>query len=65
MHCHIAWHAAQGLSVQFLERKDEIEDSIGSVGGFNRGCRQWNDYWVPGNHPYNQTDSGLKRLRRG
>lgn len=24
LHCHIAWHVSQGLSVQFLERKSEI-----------------------------------------
>lgn len=59
MHCHIAWHASQGLSVQFLERKSEIGGAIGSVSDFNQGCSEWNDYWKPGNHPYNQTDSGI------
>jgi len=24
MHCHIAWHASQGLGVQFLEAASEI-----------------------------------------
>jgi hypothetical protein len=59
MHCHIAWHAGQGLSVQFLERRSEIRGSIGNLGEFNKGCEEWRDYWVPGNHPYNQTDSGI------
>ncbi|KAF2274576.1 uncharacterized protein EI97DRAFT_102769 [Westerdykella ornata] len=59
MHCHIAWHAAQGLSVQFLERKNEISQAIGNRDEFNRGCQEWAEYWRPGNHPYEQTDSGL------
>ncbi|KAF2264478.1 hypothetical protein CC78DRAFT_580261 [Lojkania enalia] len=59
MHCHIAWHASQGLSVQFLERKAEIAGAIGNIDEFNKGCGEWNEYWIPGNHPYNQTDSGL------
>ncbi|KAF2189541.1 multicopper oxidase [Zopfia rhizophila CBS 207.26] len=61
MHCHIAWHASQGLSVQFLERKNEIKGALGNTDEFNKGCREWNKYWTPGNHPYEQTDSGLKR----
>jgi hypothetical protein len=59
MHCHIAWHASQGLSVQFLEREGQIKGAIGNVDGYNQGCKEWNDYWEPGNHPYNQTDSGI------
>lgn len=59
MHCHIAWHAAQGLSVQFLERKSEIKGAIGDTSGFQQGCSEWGDYWKPGNHPYEQTDSGI------
>lgn len=59
MHCHIAWHASQGLSVQFVERYDDISGAIGNKDGFNQGCKEWNDYWQPGNHPYEQTDSGI------
>ncbi|KAF2746542.1 multicopper oxidase [Sporormia fimetaria CBS 119925] len=59
MHCHIAWHAAQGLSVQFVERQGEISAAIGDKAEFNKGCDEWADYWQPGNHPYEQTDSGL------
>jgi hypothetical protein len=57
MHCHIAWHASQGLSVQFLERKDEIKGAIGSTAEFDKGCREWNEYWPT--RVYNQTDSGI------
>lgn len=59
MHCHIAWHASQGLALQFLERKGEIMNVIGDVSGGLRGCNEWDGYWFPGNHPYNMTDSGI------
>jgi hypothetical protein len=59
MHCHIAWHASQGLSVQFLERKGEIKEAIRDYSGLTQGCSEWDDYWQPGKHPYNQTDSGI------
>ncbi|KAL1593552.1 laccase, multicopper oxidase, benzenediol:oxygen oxidorectuctase [Nothophoma quercina] len=59
MHCHIAWHASQGLALQFLERKGEIVSAIGDTSAFKTGCDEWDSYWFPGNHPYNQTDSGI------
>ncbi|KAJ8109550.1 hypothetical protein OPT61_g7382 [Boeremia exigua] len=59
MHCHIAWHASQGLALQFLERKGEIQSVIGSTADFKTGCDEWDGYWFPGNHPYNMTDSGI------
>jgi FtsP/CotA-like multicopper oxidase with cupredoxin domain len=61
MHCHIAWHASQGLSMQFMERRGEISSSIGDVGDFRHGCDEWDDFWYDGNpnKPYNQTDSGI------
>jgi hypothetical protein len=59
MHCHIAWHASQGLALQFLERKGEILNVIGDVSGGITGCNEWDGYWFPGNHPYNMTDSGI------
>jgi FtsP/CotA-like multicopper oxidase with cupredoxin domain len=62
MHCHIAWHAAQGLSMQFGERYDDIQKgALGDVSGFRQGCNEWDDYWYDGNpeKPYNQTDSGI------
>jgi FtsP/CotA-like multicopper oxidase with cupredoxin domain len=64
MHCHIAWHASQGLSMQFMERMSEIPGTIGDVGTLNSGCADWNKYWPKGsaptaNRPYNLTDSGI------
>jgi hypothetical protein len=45
--------------MQFLERKGEIQAAIGSTADFKKGCDEWDGYWFDGNHPYNQTDSGL------
>jgi len=62
MHCHIAWHASQGLSMQFGERYSDIRGgSLGDTGEFKKGCDEWDGYWYPGNpqKPYNQTDSGI------
>ncbi|KAF1831516.1 hypothetical protein BDW02DRAFT_505119 [Decorospora gaudefroyi] len=65
MHCHIAWHASQGLSLQFGERMGEIVGgSLGDVGVLRKGCEEWDGYWVEGSEPggdrpYGQTDSGI------
>ncbi|CAO2650779.1 Nn.00g020710.m01.CDS01 [Neocucurbitaria sp. VM-36] len=61
MHCHIAWHASQGLSMQFMERRGEIAGRLGDTSDFKKGCDEWDGYWYNGNpqKPYNQTDSGI------
>jgi FtsP/CotA-like multicopper oxidase with cupredoxin domain len=64
MHCHIAWHASQGLSMQFMERMGEIKTSIGDYSTLTNGCAEWDGYWPEGSaedsdRPYNQTDSGI------
>ncbi|KAK5733302.1 laccase, multicopper oxidase, benzenediol:oxygen oxidorectuctase [Elasticomyces elasticus] len=59
MHCHIAFHVGGGFSLQFLERKDEIIDTIGDLGGFSSGCDSWKKYWNGPNRVYQMDDSGL------
>ena len=61
MHCHIAWHASQGLSMQFMERRGEISGVLGDTSGLKQGCDEWDGYWTDNNpnKPYNQTDSGI------
>jgi FtsP/CotA-like multicopper oxidase with cupredoxin domain len=58
MHCHIAWHVSQGLSLQFVERRSEILSTIGSLADFNQGCVEWDRYWN-GPHLGVEEDSGL------
>lgn len=59
MHCHIAFHVAMGLSVQFLERKSEIALPQRNSEWYNT-CQNWKNYQQ--NKPvYPQDDSGLKK----
>jgi hypothetical protein len=49
MHCHIARHASEGLSLQILERQEEAykmwpENSHAAIAA-ERLCHNWN-YWV-------------------
>jgi len=57
-HCHIAWHVAQGLSVQYLEQAASIPSSM-NLGALQPNCNNWNNYF-PASDPFPQTDSGLK-----
>lgn len=56
-HCHIAWHASQGLALQFVEREDEIAATLAEPQIFLDTCATWNEY-VP-NEVYPQDDSGI------
>jgi FtsP/CotA-like multicopper oxidase with cupredoxin domain len=57
MHCHIAWHASQGLAMQFVERESEIVGDIADPGAFQDTCKNWNT-WTP-TEEYVQDDSGI------
>jgi hypothetical protein len=63
MHCHIPFHVAGGLGVQFVERQDEIVSGNGGFGGLREGCKSWKK-WEQGFTSRNGTvliegDSGL------
>ena len=60
MHCHVAWHASEGLAVQFVEREGEIGGLIEVEGEkeFDRRCEAWREY--DGDKVvYQQADSGI------
>jgi len=59
-HCHIAWHVSGGLSVDFLERPNELRQRITTAdrNDFNRVCGEWRTYWPTNPHP--KIDSGLR-----
>ena len=61
MHCHIAWHVSHGLSVDFLERPNDLKNSVSAAdkAAFNQNCAAWGAYF-PANAPFPKTDSGLK-----
>ncbi|KAK1782350.1 multicopper oxidase-domain-containing protein [Copromyces sp. CBS 386.78] len=57
-HCHIAWHASMGLSVQFLERKNEIKDVM-DLDFIEDNCKAWQSY-IDTNPPWQpKNDSGI------
>jgi FtsP/CotA-like multicopper oxidase with cupredoxin domain len=57
MHCHIAWHASQGLAMQFVERESEIGQSMSNVQMSKDNCAAWIDYDTTAVWP--QDDSGI------
>lgn len=56
-HCHIAWHVASGLSVQYLERVADIPAAF-NLNTITPNCNAWNSYF-PSGDPNPQADSGL------
>jgi hypothetical protein len=57
LHCHIAWHASQGLSMQFVESESDIAVSMTNTDTFEDTCTNWQAY-VP-TELYLQDDSGI------
>ncbi|PGH04349.1 hypothetical protein AJ79_07130 [Helicocarpus griseus UAMH5409] len=57
-HCHIAWHAHEGLAVQFLERASDIVSTLNIPYNWDKTCRQWNHYIV-NEAIYQQEHSGI------
>ncbi|KAK3984189.1 laccase-2 [Cladorrhinum sp. PSN332] len=57
VHCHIAWHASQGLSLEFVESQDAIVGAVSEIDRqeFERVCESWNA-WTP---IWEQDDSGI------
>ncbi|KAH8888457.1 hypothetical protein GQ53DRAFT_843425 [Thozetella sp. PMI_491] len=56
LHCHIAWHASQGLAMQLIEREGEIAPIVGQdIEQYERVCKNWNSW----HGPYEMDDSGI------
>jgi FtsP/CotA-like multicopper oxidase with cupredoxin domain len=63
MHCHIGWHVAMGLGIQFLERKSEIMDLM-HLDQMVPNCNAWRAYAATS--PYlPKKDSGLRKRMEG
>ncbi|KAF3010279.1 hypothetical protein G7054_g334 [Neopestalotiopsis clavispora] len=58
MHCHIAWHVSGGLSVDFMERRNEQAALISSadLAAYQKQCADWRAY-APKAPP--KIDSGI------
>ncbi|KAI0474966.1 putative multicopper oxidase [Xylariaceae sp. FL0804] len=56
MHCHIGWHASQGLALQIVEREPEIPETCDSA-RLDSVCANWNNYVAA--RDVVQDDSGI------
>ncbi|EPS43758.1 hypothetical protein H072_2248 [Dactylellina haptotyla CBS 200.50] len=64
LHCHLAWHASQGLALLILERTSATsklgttsEDEINPMAMLNRGnCKRWENYLAEAKPPPNHMD---------
>lgn len=43
MHCHIGWHVAEGLAVQFVERQSEIAALLNTT-EIKSTCAVWDSF---------------------
>ncbi|OAX81865.1 hypothetical protein ACJ72_03790 [Emergomyces africanus] len=57
-HCHIAWHAHEGLAVQFLERRSDIKSTLNIPHTWRNTCARWTDY-ILNDAVYQQQFSGI------
>jgi len=56
LHCHIAWHVSQGLSVTFLELASQIPKAL-DLEAIQPNCDAWRRFQPT--MPYAKIDSGL------
>ncbi|KAH7350933.1 laccase precursor [Rhexocercosporidium sp. MPI-PUGE-AT-0058] len=57
MHCHIAWHASQGLAMQFVESESAISATIADSSILTNTCAAWKNY--SSTEIWSQDDSGI------
>ncbi|KAJ1552120.1 hypothetical protein HK405_012580, partial [Cladochytrium tenue] len=57
MHCHIAFHASEGLALEFLERIDEVPGKVGVDDAWAQTCDNWSSYAAADN--VTRDDSGV------
>ncbi|KAF1833201.1 laccase precursor [Decorospora gaudefroyi] len=60
MHCHIAFHVGSGLSVQFLERQQQIPLPAPNSEWYET-CTNWANYKAGTSDVWPQDDSGLRK----
>jgi hypothetical protein len=60
LHCHIAWHASEGLSTSLFVRKNDIKPSLAIGKSIEEGCAAWNQYLSSSNGTaYRRIGSGV------
>ncbi|KAL2151411.1 hypothetical protein VTH82DRAFT_6509 [Thermothelomyces myriococcoides] len=55
IHCHIGWHASQGLALEFIENQSDITFDELSIREYEETCKAWGE-WEP---VWPQDDSGI------
>ena len=64
LHCHIAFHASDGIALQYVEQGSKLKplmDQHGVSGEFTERCNAWTEWYNTVNIPANatQSDSGI------
>ncbi|KAF7585482.1 hypothetical protein BBP40_010820 [Aspergillus hancockii] len=64
LHCHLQFHASEGMGLQFIEQPGKIKglvEKAGVLGEFSERCEAWTDWYTSKNIPDNsiQEDSGI------
>ncbi|KAH6617780.1 putative extracellular dihydrogeodin oxidase/laccase [Chaetomium sp. MPI-SDFR-AT-0129] len=60
VHCHIAWHASQGLALEIVERAGDVKLGKGDRDALEETCRGWDAFvGQEGGPPFEQGDSGI------
>jgi hypothetical protein len=59
LHCHIAWHASQGLGLLVLEAQSEIPSTLDNYGQMQRTCAHWDAWSNSKPPPAHKEDSGI------
>ncbi|KAK3314568.1 Cupredoxin [Apodospora peruviana] len=57
VHCHIAWHASEGLSLEFVESREQIVITPEDEATVRGTCTTWDAFEVAS--PFEQEDSGI------
>lgn len=58
-HCHIAWHASEGFSIEFVESENQISSTLGASAStlVKDTCASYNAYNKTS--VFHQDDSGI------
>lgn len=59
LHCHIAWHASQGLSMEFVESEESISIGSREMEIFQNTCGSWDEWTKNATYHRPQDGSGI------
>ena len=56
LHCHIVWHASQGLSLEFVESEESISIQSRDREIFQDTCRSWDEWAQNATYPHDGSE---------